>query len=136
MSYSIRPQQMDQVFATTRTELTGWLAQLAGAQVPLDDAGQGLRGSPTLVAQLTFFGEEHDGLARQISARTDSALHHGREAVDCYILGDAEMAEQYGRAAGAFPAERLPPDLSTKYNPILHPAPVVTRPPPVLVEGD
>lgn len=135
MAYSIRPLEMAGVFAATSSELDTWLAELAEAGPSLDDAAQGLRGSPTLVAQLALFGEEHDGLTRRIQTRTDSALYHGREAVDAYVRGDEEMAEQYGREAGAFSGVRFPPGLVDDPSPLYAPGPVL-GPPPVLVEGD
>lgn len=125
MSYSIRPQEMDQVFFATRNELVDWMVQLAGAEAPLDDAKQGMRGSPTVVAQLAVFAEEHESLSRRINSRVDSALYHGREAVDAYLRGDELMAEEYGRAAGVLEGGRLPSNLSRSPDPVPYPPPAV-----------
>lgn len=108
MPYDIHPRETARVSTETdfeRDQLDTTLHEL----VPLlTDAMGGARPSAPVHAELDHFLAEHYKNTREILARIDSALEHGRLAVDAYVRGDALMAEQYGRAATAFDGVILP----------------------------
>jgi hypothetical protein len=102
VSYDIQPRQTARVSIETsfeRDQLEGVLDRLTGL---LDDAEGGARPSAPVTAELDHFLAEHYRVSREILARINSALEHGRLAVDAYVQGDAVMAEQYGRASSVF----------------------------------
>jgi hypothetical protein len=108
MSYDIQPQETARVSAETDVE-RDQLEDTLRRMVPLvDDAMGGARPSAPVTAELDHFLAEHYQATREVLARIDSALEHGQLAVDAYVRGDAQMAEQYGRAAIVFDGVILP----------------------------
>jgi hypothetical protein len=108
MSYDIQPREMTRVSVETsfeRDQLGSVLDRLAGL---ISDAEGGARPSAPVTAELDHFLAEHYKNSREILARINSALEHGRLAVDAYVQGDALMAEQYGRASSVFGGTILP----------------------------
>jgi Family of unknown function (DUF6507) len=128
MSYSIRPGEMEQVFAATGAQRDALLATLAEVGPQLDAAQAGAAVSAPITAALGYFQAEHDRLVAEVALRIESALYNGQEAVDAYVRGDAVMAQQYGRASAVFAGLRLPPDLGA--DPGAAPGPL-----PAVVEG-
>ncbi|HST66374.1 MAG TPA: DUF6507 family protein [Mycobacteriales bacterium] len=108
MPYDIQPRETDRVSIETTLE-RDQLEDNLDRVVPLvDDAMGGTRPSAPVTAELDHFVAEHYKNSREILARINSALEHGRLAVDAYVQGDATMAEQYGRAATVFDGPILP----------------------------
>ena len=108
MSYDIQPRETARVSIETsveRDQLKGVLDRLVGL---VDDAEGAARPSAPVAAELDHFLAEHYRTSREILARINSALEHGRLAVDAYVRGDALMAEQYGRASKVFDGTVVP----------------------------
>jgi hypothetical protein len=108
MPYDIQPRETARVSAETSVE-RDQLQDTLQRMVPLvDDAMGGARPSAPVTTELDHFLAEHYKGTREILARINSALEHGQLAVDAYLHGDAQMAEQYGRAATVFDGTILP----------------------------
>jgi Family of unknown function (DUF6507) len=102
MSYDIQPRETARVSIETDAERDQLETALRRLVPLLNDAMGGARPSAPVYAGLDHFLAEHYENTREILARIDAALEHGRLAVDAYVRGDALMAEQYGLAATAF----------------------------------
>jgi len=108
MPYDIQPRETVRVSIETSFE-RDQLQDTLQRMVPLlTDAIDGARPSSPVTAELDHFLAEHHKNTRQILARIDSALEHGQLAVDAYVHGDAQMAEQYGQASSVFDGTILP----------------------------
>ncbi len=108
MPYDIQPRETARVSTETDFERDQLEIALRRLEPPMNDAMGGARPSAPVSAELDHFLAEHYKNSRETLARIDSALEHGRLAVDAYVQGDTLMAEQYGRAATAFQGTILP----------------------------
>jgi Family of unknown function (DUF6507) len=106
--YDIHPRETARVSIETSRERDQLKDNLDRVVPLVDDAMGGTRPSAPVTAELVHFVAEHYKNSREILARINSALEHGQLAVDAYVAGDAEMAEQYGRAAVVFQGTILP----------------------------
>jgi Family of unknown function (DUF6507) len=136
VSYSIRPNEMVGVFGATGSARDELVASLGQAEPHLSAAEAGAAGARLIGSALDYFRAQHGRLVDEAATRIGSALYNGQEAVEAYVRGDAQMAEQYGRASVVFAGDRLPPDLSSA--PVRAdgtPAPAAGGPLPAIVQG-
>ena len=108
MPYDIRPRETDRVSIETTVERDRLQDNLRRVVPLVDDAMGGARASAPVTAELDHFVAEHYKNTREMLDRINSALEHGRLAVDAYVQGDAAMAELYGRNAAVFTGTILP----------------------------
>jgi Family of unknown function (DUF6507) len=108
MPYDIQPRETARVSIETGLERDQLQDALLRMVRLVDDAMGGARPSAPVTTGLDHFLAEHYETTREILARINSALEHGQLAVDAYVHGDVQMAEQYGRASTVFDGTILP----------------------------
>jgi Family of unknown function (DUF6507) len=111
MSYSVHPDGMAGVFTATGTRRDELLETLGATEQQLSAVQAAASASTPIVSALAAFRAGHRRLITEVAARLDAALYHGREAVEAYVRGDTQMAQQYAQASVVFAGDPLPPDL-------------------------
>jgi hypothetical protein len=111
MSYAVDPDGMAGVFAATGTQRDELLETFGATEQQLAAVQTATSASTPITAALAAFRAGHSRMITEVAARIDSALYHGREAVEAYERGDQQMAQQYAQASVVFAGDRLPPDL-------------------------